>query len=74
MSELIQQLRSICGAANVLTQRTVRDLPCQVRFERSTPDELRGGSVNPEFVEWLMGYPRGWTRAAGDERVETNGL
>lgn len=62
------------GAANVLTQRTVRDLPCQVRFERSTPDALRGGAVNPEFVEWLMGYPRGWTRGGGDMAVETRGL
>jgi len=21
----------------------------------------RGGSMNPEFVEWLMGWPIGWT-------------
>ena len=20
-----------------------------------------GGSLNPEWVEWLMGYPTGWT-------------
>ena len=20
-----------------------------------------GGSLNPEWVEWLMGYPKGWT-------------
>lgn len=26
----------------------------------TTPEELNG-SLNPEFVEWLMGYPFGWT-------------
>jgi hypothetical protein len=50
-------------AVNYLTARTLRDLPSQVRFERSTPDHLRGGGVNPAFGEWLMGYPAGWTRA-----------
>jgi hypothetical protein len=25
-----------------------------------TPDELNG-QLNPEFVEWLMGFPLGWT-------------
>lgn len=23
--------------------------------------EVSGGQLNPEFVEWLMGFPRGWT-------------
>ena len=23
--------------------------------------EKRGGQLNPEWVEWLMGYPEGWT-------------
>ena len=23
--------------------------------------ELVGGSLNPEWIEWLMGYPSGWT-------------
>jgi len=22
---------------------------------------LAGGQLNPEFVEWLMGFPIGWT-------------
>lgn len=26
--------------------------------------EANGGSLNPDFVEWLMGYPRGWTVCA----------
>lgn len=40
---------------NVLTRRSVRDLATQVRFERGTPDRLRGGILNPAFIEWLMG-------------------
>ena len=27
--------------------------------KRSEPQNL--GSLNPVFVEWMMGYPRGWT-------------
>ena len=53
------------SAANILTQRTLRDLPSQVRFERTTPDELRGGQIAPEFVEYLMGFPVGWTHTEG---------
>ena len=26
-----------------------------------TPEEWQKGSLNPEWVTWLMGYPRGWT-------------
>ena len=54
--------RSVTSAARELTERMVRDLPTQVRFEVSTPDALRSGQISPYFVEWLMGYPKGWTR------------
>jgi hypothetical protein len=50
------------GAMERLTKRSLGDLPTQVRFARSTPDELRGGRINPLFVEWLMGFPKNWTR------------
>lgn len=46
-------------ACNYLTSRSIRDLPTQIRFEKNTAH--RKGGVSPEFVEWLMGYPRGWT-------------
>lgn len=49
--------------ANVLTRRTIRDLPTQIRFEKNTPDHVREGAVNPCFVEWMMGYPTDWTKA-----------
>lgn len=53
-------------ASHVLTPRTLRDLPSQVRFERQTPEELRKGQLSPEFVEYMMGYPAGWTDVGGD--------
>ena len=27
----------------------------------TTPEEWKTGSLNPAWVEWLMGYPSGWT-------------
>jgi site-specific DNA-cytosine methylase len=48
-------------AANYLTARCIGDLETQIRFERSTPDATRGGYTNVQFVEYLMGYPLGWT-------------
>ena len=32
--------------------------------KRQTPQlrHLSGGSLNPNFVEWLMGYPKDWTQ------------
>lgn len=27
----------------------------------TTPEEWKRGSLNPQWVEWLMGYPEGWT-------------
>jgi hypothetical protein len=59
---------------NYITERTTHDLPTQVRFEASTRDRDRAGGVNPDFVEWLMGYPRGWTSAGGDLRTQTGSV
>lgn len=54
-----------CGngsyAMQVLTKRGKGDLGTQLRFERGTPARQRPGVTNPEFAEWLMGFPRGWT-------------
>lgn len=63
------------GACIHLTSRTIRDLPSQIRFEKRTPQELRGGHVAPEFLEWMMGYPIGWTDAGtppGDDNDLTS--
>lgn len=48
-------------AMNVLTTRGTRDLGTQLRFDKQTPSSQRGGGTNPEWGEWLMGFPRGWT-------------
>ena len=49
-----------------LNERTIRDLPTVAMFasrvngvkQKKTND---GNGINPEFVEWLMGFPRGHT-------------
>jgi DNA (cytosine-5)-methyltransferase 1 len=53
---------SMTQYANVLTERTIIDLPSQIRYEKSTPKSLRKGHVNGEFLEWMMGYPIGFTK------------
>ena len=53
------------GPARVLTPRCRLDLSTQIRFAVDTPDHLRAGTPNPEFIEWLMGFPRGWTDPFG---------
>ncbi|MGA1495509.1 MAG: DNA cytosine methyltransferase [Rhodothermales bacterium] len=51
--------RTIMQSAQYLTKRSYKDLATQIRFERSTPD--RHLALNNEFVEWMQGYPPGWT-------------
>ena len=31
------------------------------RLRGTTPEEWADGTLNPQWVEWLMGYPAGWT-------------
>jgi site-specific DNA-cytosine methylase len=50
------------AAVNYITRRTKGDLPTQARFEKETPAKLRACELEARFVEWLMGYPRDWTR------------
>lgn len=47
--------------AKTLTKRGRGDLGTVVRFATSTTTGPKDGYVNPEFVEWIMGYPPGWT-------------
>jgi hypothetical protein len=49
------------GPSTVLTWRGKNDLYTQLRFERGTPDDIRGQFPNPRWVEWLMGFPEDWT-------------
>jgi hypothetical protein len=48
------------GCSNYLSRRTKTDLRTQIRFEQGT--EGREQYINPEFVEWMQGYPLDWTR------------
>ena len=48
---------------HVLTERGVRGcLGTQLRFEKGTPADQRHGATNPQWVEWLMGFPKDWTK------------
>lgn len=60
---------SCVRACNVLNSRTSRDLPTMVRFERDTPADARGDSLNPDWVRHLMGFPEGYI--AGPVRPRT---
>ena len=53
--------KSMTGACNVLTKRSVRDLPTMLRFSSGTSKEMAKGIMNPDWVEHLMGFPLGWT-------------
>jgi DNA-cytosine methyltransferase len=47
---------------NYLTKRALQDLQTQVRFVRDGDTKHR--FTNPEFVEWLMGFPSSWTKTS----------
>ena len=51
---------SNAGRSKVLTARGVRDLPNQVAFGTSGGHKA-GMHMNPEWVEWLMGVPIGFS-------------
>ena len=51
-------------AATLVTHRCLKDLATVLRYEAQTPPaQRRMVHPNPEFLEWMMGFPRGWTRA-----------
>ena len=55
---------------SLLTERSLRDLPTQFRFEADTilPSGPRPWVVDPRFGEWLMGLPEEWTRVGAQPR------
>lgn len=64
--------RLISCASNILTERVLKDLPTQVRYEVETPAELRAGQIHPLFTEWLMGYPRNWTKLCTSKKSQVD--
>ena len=35
--------------------------PAQYTINQAVRDQEQSGQLNPDWVEWLMGYPKGWT-------------
>lgn len=50
------------ASSRVLTARTAKDLPTQIRFEQDTVD--RSLHANADFGDYMMGLPAGYTDAA----------
>lgn len=46
---------------NTLTKRSANNIGTFVLFERGTPDHMRKCPLNVGWVEWLMGFPDGYT-------------
>lgn len=70
-------LASRWSSTKIGSDRASRILPNQILYEKETryymkrhgKENVDDWVVNPEFVEWMMGYPRGWTR---DWNVDRN--
>lgn len=48
------------GTPGQLVRRYI-PLSCRVRIREDGTFDASGGRANPEFVEWLMAWPMGWT-------------
>ena len=55
------------GPSRVLTNRSSRDLPTQMRFAGETKNIE--GRPNAHFLEYLMGYPKGWTKPREEKQT-----
>lgn len=58
--KFIEELRAV----NRLNTPTAQDAKCNGSASQVGRDSLNaqvGGSLNPDWVEWLMGWPIGWT-------------
>jgi len=59
---------SLQGAAKLMPTPKARDWKGQTQRGEYAPGDgicnflgITSGQLNPEWVEWLMGYPTGWT-------------
>lgn len=48
-------------SVNTLSKRSANNIGTFVLFERGTPDHMRKCPLNVGWVEWLMGFPEGYT-------------
>ena len=52
----------LCGGAGNFQQlQALKDAGLITEGERKNMSQGNGGSLNPAWVEWLMGFPAGWT-------------
>ncbi len=73
---------SLCGAVKLFPTPTVCEVPrtpesyaarrARPRATKGGGDgpnlaTVAGGQLNPQWVEWLMGYPEGWTELSASE-------
>ena len=49
------------AAANIQNRVNDKNPNLETLVAKSIQPDQIGGSLNPEWVEWLMGYPEGWT-------------
>ena len=64
-------------ASRVGSDRAMQHLPNQILYEKRTREYMKKKGkpntddwiVNPEFIEWLMGFPRGWTKYSARKRL-----
>ena len=49
-------------ACRTLTMRSKQDIQTQMRFEVDTHEAFECRVPNPEYLEWMVGLPRDWTR------------
>lgn len=56
---------SLSGLAKLLPTPTTQD--ASNNGAPSHVNAVAGGSLNPEWVEWLQGFPIGWTDCAASE-------
>jgi len=55
--------------ARTLTTRMMNDLRTQMRFETDTVAGHALQYINPDYLEWMCGLPRGWTRPHGEAGI-----
>ena len=63
INETVRAARML--ATQILHDKDTLEYVRKITGKRVTTTEMnRNWTINPEFVEWLMGYPPGWTKCA----------
>jgi hypothetical protein len=58
----------LCGGTGSFQQlQALKEAGAITEEERRSMSAGNGGQLNPSWVEWLMGFPIGWTDVYGGE-------